>query len=167
MNHDGARQATASRRPARRESRAQSTLEFILAVPLFLFLMFATLDFSRMFFIQLNLQDAIEQAARFASTGNHLPDPKHPGQNLSRINSITATVQNAAWPGVDLTNIQISSVQGGPGSAGGPSDTVTISLTTSLQLMTPIVSQFFPNRSYVFISSVTFKNEPFSPGDTN
>jgi hypothetical protein len=68
---------------------------------------------------------------------------------------------------VNITNIQISSVQGGAGSTGGPGDTVTISLTTTLQLMTPIVSQFFPNRSYTFVSSVTFKNEPFSPGDTN
>jgi Flp pilus assembly protein TadG len=91
MNRDRARDAAASPPQARDESRAQPTIEFILAVPLFLFLMFAVLDFSRMFFVQLNLQDAIEQAARIASTGNHLADPDHPGQNLSRINSIIAT----------------------------------------------------------------------------
>jgi hypothetical protein len=34
-------------------------------------------------------------------------------------------------------------------------------------LMTPMIGKFFPNGMYTFSSSVTFKNEPFSPGNTN
>jgi Flp pilus assembly protein TadG len=141
--------------------KGQVMAEFALVVPLLLLLMCSVFDFSRMFFVQINLQDAVDEASRFASTGNTLPNPK--GGQLSRVDSIIQTVQRAAWPGANLTNIQISSLQGGKGSPGGPGDTVTISLTTNLKLMTPIVAQFFPGGTYTFTSSSTFKNEPFPP----
>jgi hypothetical protein len=107
----------------------------------------------------------VQEAGRFASTGNHLSDPKNPGQSLSRINSIIATLQQAAF-GQQGTNIQISSLRGGNGSAGGPGDTVTVSVTYSLKLMTPMISRGFPNGTCTFISSASFKNEPFPPGNT-
>jgi len=127
------------------------------------------LDYGRAFFIQLNLQQAIQQAARFASTGSHLPNPSNPKLNLTRVQSIIATVQQEAVlvPGVNPQNLQISSVGGGPGSAGGPQDTATISLTTSLPLMTPMIGKLFPGGNYTFTSSATFKNEPFDPSQTN
>jgi Flp pilus assembly protein TadG len=140
-------------------------VEFILVAPLYFLLIFAVMDFGRMFFVQMNVQQAVQEAARYASTGNHLPDPNNPGQNLSRVNSIIAEVQQAAI-GANVTNVQVSSLAGGAGSAGGPGDTVTVSLTTNLALLTPMVASFFPNGTYTFISSATFKNEPFSPGNT-
>src|ERR1700730_13280420 len=143
----------------RGRSKGQAMVEFALVAPLFFFLIFVLMDFGRMFLVQMDIQEAVYEAGRFASTGNHLPDPKSPGQTLSRIASIVATAQDAAV-GVDLTNVQISSLQGGNGSAGGPGDTVTVSVTTSLQLMTPMVSRLFPNGAYTFTSSTTFTNEP-------
>jgi Flp pilus assembly protein TadG len=144
--------------------RGQTMVEFAIVAPLFLFLTFAVLDFGRMFFMQMNLQQAVEEAGRFASTGNHLPDPKNPTQNLSRVSSIIAEAQQSAL--VPIASVQISSLAGGVGSAGGPGDTVTISFTTNLQLMTPIIARLFPNGAYTFTSSATFKNEPFSPSNT-
>jgi Flp pilus assembly protein TadG len=142
----------------------QTMVEFAIVAPLFFFLVFAVLDFGRMFFLQMNVQQAVEEAGRFASTGNHLPDPNNPQQNLSRVNSIIAEAQRSAL--VPISSVQISSLAGGVGSAGGPGDTVTISFTTNLQLMTPIIARLFPNGSYTFTSSATFKNEPFSPSNT-
>jgi len=139
--------------------------EFILVAPLYFLLTFAVMDFGRMFFVQMNLQQAVQEAARYASTGNHLPDPNNPGQNLSRVASIVADVQQMAI-GASVSNVQISSLAGGAGSAGGPGDTVTVSLTTNLPLMTPMVSVFFPNGTYTFTSSATMQNEPFSPSNT-
>jgi hypothetical protein len=69
--------------------------------------------------------------------------------------------------GASVSNVQISSLGGGAGSAGGPGDTVTVSLTTNLKLMTPFISAFFPNGTYTFTSSATVQNEPFSPSNTN
>src|ERR1039457_4652766 len=149
--------------PARAGARvANSTcgttlLEFALVLPVFVLLMFAVFDFSRLFYVEMTLQNAVRQAGRYAITGNHLPDPKHSGQNLSRINSIIQVAQQAAI-GLSVAGLQISSAGGGSGSAGGPEDTVTISLTTNLQLMTPIVAQLFKNCIYPFTASVTFRN---------
>ncbi len=146
--------------------RGQSMMEFVLVAPLYFLLTFAVIDFGRMFFVQMNLQQAVQEAARYASTGNHMPDPNNPGQNLSRVASIIADVQQMAI-GASVTNVQVSSLAGGSGSAGGPGDTVTVSLTTSLPLMTPMISAFFPNGAYTFTSSATVQNEPFSPSNTN
>ena len=148
-----------------RSVEGTSVVEIALIAPMFLLLLFATLDFGHLFWVELTLQNAIRQAARFAITGNHLPDPNHPGQSLSRVGSIVLVAQQTAV-GLDVSGIQISSLTGGSGSAGGPGDTVTISLTTNLPLITPIVGKFFPNGVYSFTVSVTMKNEPFAPGDT-
>ncbi len=144
----------------------QAMAEFLLVAPLFFFLIFGIFDFARLFFVQMEVDNAVMEAGRFASTGNHLPDPKNPGQYLSRVDSIIATLQQAAY-GQQITNIQVSSLLGGKGSAGGPGDTVTISVTSNLKLMTPMVALGFPDGTYTFVSSTSFKNEPFPPGNTN
>jgi Flp pilus assembly protein TadG len=99
-------------------ANAQTMVEFILVLPLFLFLIFAVFDYGRLFLTQMNVEHAIQDAGRFASTGNHLADPKNPGQNLSRVNSIILAAQRAAFD-AKITNVQISSLNGGSGSAGG------------------------------------------------
>ncbi|HZR31498.1 MAG TPA: TadE family protein [Terriglobales bacterium] len=155
------------RSPSKRRSmRGQSLVEFAMIAPLFFFLLFGVVDFGRLFFVQMTLQNAVRQAGRFAITGNHLQDPKNPGQNLSRVNSIIKIATEAS-AGLDISGIQISSAKGGPGSAGGPGDTVTVSITDNLKLITPIIAQFFPNGTYRFTVGVTFKNEPFSPSQSN
>ena len=146
--------------------KGQAMVEFLLVAPLFFFLIFAVFDFGHLFLVEMEVENAVQEAGRFASTGNHLPDPKNPGQSLSRVNSIIATLQQAAF-GQQVTNIQISSLRGGNGSAGGPGDTVTISVTSDLKLLTPIVSRGFPNGTCTFTSSTSVKNEPFPPGNTN
>jgi Flp pilus assembly protein TadG len=143
-----------------------SAVEFALVAPMFFLLYFAVFDFARLFYAEMTLQNAVRQAGRYAVTGNHLPDPQRSGQSLSRVASITQVAQQAAM-GLSVSGIQISSLGGGSGSAGGPGDTVTISLTTNLQLMTPIVAQYFPGGTYMFTVSVTFKNEPFPPANTS
>ena len=142
-----------------------SAVEFALVAPMFFLVFFAVFDFARLFYVEMTLQNAVRQAGRYAVTGNHLPDPQHSGHNLSRVNSIIQVAQQAAG-GLSVAGIQISSAGGGAGSAGGPGDTITISLTTQLQLMTPIVARFFSNGVYRFMVSVSFKNEPFPPGNT-
>jgi TadE-like protein len=142
-----------------------SLLEFALVAPVFFLLFFGVFDFARLFYVEMTLQNALREAGRYAITGNHQSDPNNPGQNLSRVNSIIQVAQQAAI-GLDISGIQISSAGGGSGSAGGPGDTVTISLATDLQLVTPLVAQFFNNGVYRFVVSVSFKNEPFPPGNT-
>jgi hypothetical protein len=146
-----------------RSRAGQSLVEFALVAPLFFLLLCAVFDFGRLFFVQMTLQNAVRQAGRFAVTGNHLPDPSDPTRNLSRVDSIIRTARKAAI-GLDISGIQISSANGGTGSAGGPGDIVTISITTNLKLVTPLIARFFGRSGvYPFAVSVSFKNEPFSP----
>lgn len=149
-----------------RSEEGQSLVEFALAALMFFVLMFAVFDFGHLFFVEMAAQNAIQEAARYGSTGNHLPDPNNPGKSLSRVTSITNTLNNDAF-GVTISNIQISSLGGGSGSAGGPGDFLTVSTTVSMPLMTPVIAQMFPNGKFTFTPSVTIKNEPFPPGQTN
>jgi Flp pilus assembly protein TadG len=140
-------------------------VEFAIVAPLFFLLIMGVLDFGRLFFTQMTLQNALRQAGRYAVTGNHLADPKNAGQTLSRVASIQQIAQKAAV-GLDVGNISVSSDKAGLGSAGGPGDTVTITLNHDLQLITPIIGHFFNGGVYHFTVSTSFKNEPFSPSST-
>ncbi len=129
-------------------------------------LVLACFEFATLMYSQITLQNAVREAGRYAMTGNHLADPNNPGHNLSRTASITQVAQNAAM-GLNVSNIQISSVVGGANNAGGPGDTVTISLTANLPLVTGLIGQYFNHGEYMTTVSATFRNEPFAPGNTN
>jgi len=138
--------------------RGQSMVEFALVAPLFLLLVFGILDFGRLFFTQETLQHALREAGRFAVTGQH--------SGTSRVASIIQVAQQAA-PGLDISNIQI--VSGGVTNyAGGPRETVIISLSTGLRLITPMIGRYFgPSQTYTCKVSVSFMNEPFDPSQSN
>ena len=108
---DQRRAVSAGDFPRAQGGRGQSLLEMALVLPMFLMLICAVVDFSHVFYVEMTLQNALRQAGRFATTGNHLADPNNPGQNLSRVNSIIATAQQAA-SGLNVTSnsINISSV---------------------------------------------------------
>lgn len=145
---------------ARRAERGQSLVEMALVLPMFLMLIFAIVDFSHVFYAEMTIQDALRQAGRFAITGNTLS-----GQ--SRVASILATAQQAAGNlNLNTSSINISANgTGGTGAAanaGGPGDIITISMSTGVPMLTPLIAPLFPNGTYNFTVSVTFKNEPFN-----
>lgn len=148
-----------------RSEDGQSLVEFALTFSLFIFLVFAVFDFGHLFFVVMNVQNAIQDAARYGSTGNHLPDPKNPGKTLSRVTSIINTLKDDAV-GVQISNVQVTSLNGGSGSGGGPGDMLTVTASVDMPLMTPVIAQLFPNGKYTFNASITIKNEPFPASQT-
>ena len=140
-------------------------VESALASLIFFLLVFAVIDFGHLFFVEMTVQNAIQEAARYGSTGNHLPDPNNPGTDLSRVNSIIETLENDAM-GVQISNIQVSSATGGAGNAGGPGDLLTVSATVNVALLTPLIARMFPNGQYTLTPSITVMNEPFPSSDT-
>ncbi len=149
-----------------RSEDGQSLVEFAFVAVIFLSLVFAIFDFGRLFFVKIEVENAIQEAARFGSTGNHLPDPSHPGNDLSRVDSIISTLKSAVI-GVTFASIQVSSAKGGAGSAGASRDMVTVAATVNLPLMTPLVSKLFPGGQYTFTERVTVMNEPFPDSQVN
>ena len=142
---------------ALRTRSGQSLVEFALVAPLFFLLVFGITDFGRLFFTQSTLQHALREAGRYAVTGQHQTNA---GTNITRVASIQAIAAQQAI-GLDVSKIEISS--GGVANfAGNPGDTVIISLTTDLKLITPMIGRFFgPSQTYSFTVRTAFKNEPF------
>ncbi len=140
----------------------QSLVEFALVAPLFFLLVFGITDFGRLFFTQETLQFALREAGRYAVTGQQMPNGS--GGYLSRVNSIKAVAAQKAV-GLDASHITISSPEGGTLTpSGGPGQTVVISLTTDLKLITPMIGRLFgSDQTYHFTVSTTFRNEPFNP----
>jgi Flp pilus assembly protein TadG len=150
----------------------QASVEFASIALVFIWLIFLVMDYARVFFVRENVQQAVQAGARYASIGNHEAgtDPKT-GKSYTRPKSISDYVQQnasaATAMGATISSFQLSSIYGGAGSAGGPQDIETISLTVNLPLWTPLVANLFPNGQYSFTSSATIKNEPFPPNQTN
>jgi Flp pilus assembly protein TadG len=148
---------------ALRSRSGQSLVEFALVAPLFFLLVFGITDFGRLFFTQETLQFALREAGRYAVTGQQMVDPNNANAHLSRVDSIKAIAKQKAI-GIDVSNITVSSPQGGLATpSGGPGDTVVVSLTTNLKLITPMIGRFFgPSQTYTFTVQTTFRNEPFN-----
>ena len=93
-----------------RKNQGQGLVEFAIVVPLFFLLVFAVLDLGRYYFVKITIENAVRQAGRFAVTGQSL-------SNMTRVASIKQVAQNSA-PGLDLTQIIVSSTLGGSNQAG-------------------------------------------------
>lgn len=134
-----------------RSCRGQSLVEFAVVAMTFFLMCFALIDFSWLLFSQMNMQDAVHQAGRFASTG--------------QAGSITQIIQSYA----EGTNIESVSVTTGanPG-VGGPGDTVTIKVYCDVPLLTTALGNIFgtSDNKFHFTVSTTYKNEPFSSSQT-
>jgi Flp pilus assembly protein TadG len=153
------------------QKRGGTFVEFALIIPLFFLLTFAIVDFGFLFYQKLTLENAVRQAGRFAVTGNHLTTTSANGTvtTETRIQSIVQTATQAAV-GLPISNVQISTVQGGTnfiGSAGGPGDPVTVSLSVTYTFFTHFIGRYFPSGKDIFTVSTTFRNENFPPSDTN
>jgi len=139
-------------------------VEFALVAPLFFLLVFGITDFGRLFFMQETLQYAVREAGRYAVTGQN-------NGTTNRLASIQQVIQNNT-SGITINNIDIKSINSAgvvtDGSAGGPRDTVVITLTTAIKLITPMIGRYFgPSQTYTSTVSVSFMNEPFNPSQSN
>jgi Flp pilus assembly protein TadG len=143
-----------------RACRGESMVEFALVAPLFFLLVFGITDFGRLFFVQETLQFALREAGRFAVTGQN--------SGTNRVTAIKQVAEKTA-AGLGLTDSSIQIISGGVTNyAGGPRETMTISMNYGLKLITPMIGKFFgPSQTYTCRVSVTFMNEPFDPSQSN
>ncbi len=171
-------------------TRGQSSVEFAMVGIVFFLMLFAIVDYGWIMFAQMNVQQAVDDAGRYASTGQE-------SSAGSRISSIINVIQTEMKVPLNSWNLQICSVPPGSttsscyssnnnnptqgsasnGSAGGPGSTVTISLSANLAMLVPLnfVGPLFGHNAgmkvfpsgYSFTSSATFRNESFNPSATD
>ena len=156
-------------KPLKREAcRGQTLVEFALVAMTFFLLAFALIDFSWLMFSQMNMQDAVREAGRYAATGNSV-------SGLSRVASITQVLDQAAnAANVQGCTVTFSNSAGtvgpdGKANAGGPGANVTITAVCGVPLLTTAIGKILPqgDNKLHFTASSTFKNEPFPASQTN
>jgi Flp pilus assembly protein TadG len=161
-------------------AKGQSAVEFAMVSLVFFLMLFGVMDFGWLMFARMNVQQAVDDGGRYASTG------QESGGSGSRISSIIDVIQNEITVPLNNWTLEICSTppggttascntanstnptgSGPAGAAGGPEYTSTVSLTTTVPLMTPIIGQFFPSAGYTFTATSTYENEPFNPSTTD
>ena len=111
-------------------------VEFALVLPVLILCLCGIIDLGNLFY-QLNLaNEAAREGARLAATGGTL-------QN------VTAAVQNYG------TQLQVSMNPSTPTSGNN----VTVTVTNSVSIMTPIISAFFPNNPYTVTGKTIMRVE--------
>ena len=141
--------------------RGESLLEFALVFPMFMLLVCGIIDFSRVYYSEAIVQNALVEAGRYAITGQCCLNDSNGNPLTSREASIQQYASQMA-PGFNWSAMTITS-GGATGSAGGPGQLVTLSISQSVPLITAPIASYFFNGSgvYTFTASVTYKNEPF------
>ena len=135
-----------------RADSGQSLVEFAITAIVFLTLIFSIIELSFLFFTKLALQNAVREGGRYAITGQAMT-------SKSRYASILQTVEDNSMGFATSSNTTISSAVGGPSTGGGPGDTITITVTYSYNVITPLVAAFSTGGKYTFSVSSSFKNE--------
>jgi hypothetical protein len=150
-----------------KKRRGQGTVEFALALPLFVLVFFAIVEFAHLFYVRLTLQQAIRQAGRYMVTGRaDVPNPDDPKKKLPRKESIEA-VFNSFLIGTGAGLRDFSMTCGGVDCDGGaPGATVTLSATFAKPFFTVLLADLLPDigcgtGKICFTFTMTWVNEPF------
>jgi Flp pilus assembly protein TadG len=88
-----------------RSSRAQAMVEFALALPVFLFILYGLIEASRLIFIVTTVSSAAREGARYASAGGGMYRPVTPAQ-FEDCDGIRAAARKVGF----LLNLQDSDV---------------------------------------------------------
>jgi Flp pilus assembly protein TadG len=154
-----------------RNRKGQTVIEFALIAILLCGLVFAIVDFGYMFYVNLTIQHAVREGARYAITGGS------DGSCGGTVRSCAVAKIRSSSVGLcdkNPCNITFYTMQSGspvelptdpndPGSSvvGGPQELIVIRVAYSWPLLTPIVKPFFPDGKYNFTVGATMRNEPF------
>jgi Flp pilus assembly protein TadG len=139
----------------RRDILGQALVEFTMVLPLLLMLFFGIIEFGLYFYTRVSLRHVVRESARFAITGNVLPDST--GTPMTRAKSIEAKILQGA-PAIRLTPANITMT---PADGGGPGQVVRIDVNYVYTAKLPPFSLIFPNgRLNIKVGTVS-KNENY------
>lgn len=155
------------------DSKGQTTVEFAMAALLLLFFLFAVIDLSFMFYVNLTMQRAVREGARYAITGQKqgadgmtelIARIKAASNDLYDQNALKDEVPKVSiLTPADTTNFSnYTGYQGKPVTdTGKESQIIIVSLNYAWPLMTPLISPFFTDGKYTFTARATMRNEPW------
>ena len=152
--------------------KGQTTVEFALTAFILFAVLFALIDFAFMFFVNLTMQHAVREGARYAITGQG----GNNGQQRRR--ALEQKIKECSYglydknanphkdPEVSVvvpkSSATFSNYTGTPvNDTGGPNQIIVVKLSYSWRLLTPIIRPFFQNGQYSFVVRATMRHEPW------
>ncbi|MDD5250355.1 MAG: TadE/TadG family type IV pilus assembly protein [Rhodocyclaceae bacterium] len=154
--------------------RGSSIVEFALVAPVFFFLFLAVIEFGILFWVNLTMQHAVREGARYAVTGQSNLDPNASDQQ--RYNAVIQDIKNNSMGLYGMLNPTIAiTINGGSsqsysnsasyngGMFGGPGDIIVLQLNCAWPIITPLAKPFFAGTDgqYQFSVAATMRNEAF------
>jgi Flp pilus assembly protein TadG len=152
------------------KTKGGTTIEFAMTALIFLVLLMAIIDFSYMFFVNLTMQHAVREGARYALTGQSDLDPNPQGTAQDRCDATIARIKDASMGFFDrASSVVVFKTVNSDGSitpvpsnsCAAANQIIVITVNCELPLISPLIQPFFPNGKYTFSASSTMKNEAF------
>ncbi|WP_109481389.1 TadE family protein [Paraburkholderia sp. C35] len=163
-----------SAKPARGRRRqwGVATLEFAFIAPVLFFLLCMIMDLGLAMWVNLTMQYAVREGARYAVTGQTNLDP-----NQSSPQRYLAVIQEIKDQSMGLYNLvnpsYVITVNSGTSQTystsssystnmfGNPGDIVVLQINCAWPMITPMIRSFFPGGFFNFSVAATMRNEGY------
>ena len=156
------------------KEKGAALVEFALAAVFFITVLFAIIEFGYLYWVNLTMQHAVREGARYAVvTGPSsfaAPTKQNPAtQAEQRCNAVVKAIKDNSmglydkvsptltYSTVDPSTGNIVAINSG---CGGASQIIMIKLACTLPLITPIMQPIF-GKNYKFTVGATMQNEAF------
>lgn len=153
------------RKLAGKKERGASAVEFAIVAPVLFFLLIAIVEVCGLFWVNLTMQYAVREGARYAVTGRTDLDPSP--TNDQRYRAVVAAIRNHSMGLFDRVEPKINNIRYGDPAAyndgmfGRAGEIFVLRIDCSWPLMTPVLSPFFKDGKYAFSVATTMRNEAF------
>jgi hypothetical protein len=160
----------------RRKTGGAAALEFALVAPLLFLLLFGIIDLALMFWVELSMQHAVREGARYAVTGQSELDPHAAAQQrylavIEKIKLSSMGLYERLDPQITVTNYgndgstarteDYDPAAPAPGVFGGPGDIIVLQLRHCSWNGLTVLAPLFENGRYTFDVAATMRNEAF------
>jgi Flp pilus assembly protein TadG len=160
-----------ARRDNTRKQRGVATIEFALLAPLLFLLLCIAMDLGIALWVNLTMQYAVREGARYSVTGQSNLDPN--ATNQQRYLAIVQEIKNSSMGLYTLvspsyvitingaTQTYTTQTSYSTGMFGNPGDIVVLQINCIWPLLTPLIKPFFANGKFSFSVAATMRNEGF------
>ncbi|MFM0556283.1 TadE/TadG family type IV pilus assembly protein [Paraburkholderia sediminicola] len=163
--------ARAGKRGPTCKQRGVATVEFALVAPLLFLLLCIAMDLGIALWVNLTMQYAVREGARYSVTGQTNLDPN--ATNQQRYLAVVQEIKNSSMGLYSLVSPSyVITINGASqtyntqtsystGMFGNPGDIVVLQINCIWPLLTPLVKPFFANGNFGFSVAATMRNEGF------
>jgi Flp pilus assembly protein TadG len=143
--------------------KGQAVVEMTFTFILFIAAVFAIVEFSHLLYTKINIQHALSEAGRYMVTGQGLDlSGSNANARLQEVqNKFCASLIATGLSCANLTStMSVNCVGGCTQPAGGPGQTVTLTVTVARPWMTILFDNLVPG-PVTLTSNTTWKNEKY------